>query len=143
MTYQGVSLILTFLFMFDFVTPAPETEEAKALAELTQIDKLSDNALNMFIQQSIIAWRRFWLIGTPPEGKIVQAGTNALKMFQTSGAVQAFIKSLRPDYVELGIPDEYIPVFKEDGSATLTKKEVVPEEIQEVTESTEIQEVTE
>lgn len=46
-------------------------------------------------------------------------------MFQTSAMVQAFIKSLRPDYVELGIPEEYnTPVFAQDGSGTLTRKEV-------------------
>ena len=110
--------------MFDF-TQVPETEEQIALAELKQIDKISDNALDMFTSQSTIAWNRFWKIWVPPEVKIVQAGTNALKMFQTSAMAQAFIKTMRPDYIELWIPDEYnYPVFKEDGSATLTKKEL-------------------
>lgn len=113
--------------MFEF-TQAPVTVEAKALAELLQIDSMSERALDMFIQQSSRPHRLFWHEWVPPEVKIKQAGTNALHMFQVSGAVQAFIKSLRPDYEELGIPEEYdFPVFKADGSGTLTRKNPAPE----------------
>jgi len=46
-------------------------------------------------------------------------------MFQISAMTQAFIKAIRPEHVELGIPDEYNqPIFNEDGSGTITKKVV-------------------
>lgn len=108
--------------MFDF-TQVPETEEAKALAELIQIDTFSERALDMFTQQSKMAWERFWKIGVPPEIKIKEAGTNALKMFQVSGAVQAFIKSLRPEHEELTVPPQWNVEFSQDGSCTITPKE--------------------
>lgn len=47
--------------MFDF-TPVPASEEEIALAELIQIDTISERALDMFVQQSIMAWTRFWKI---------------------------------------------------------------------------------
>jgi hypothetical protein len=52
-------------------------------------------------------------------------------MFQISAMTQAFIKSIKPSHVELGVPEEYNqPVFKEDGTGTITKKEVVQDEVE-------------
>jgi hypothetical protein len=95
------------------------TEEVKAMADLTVMNNHSDFALSQFIEYSTHAYRAFWYGDASPIVKVAMLGTKAQEVFTSSAAAQAFIKSVKPDHIELGIPNGYVITWAEDGSATL------------------------
>ena len=99
------------------ITPTTESLETQKLLE---IDSISSTALENFIRESYNAWYIFWFDGDP----VIKAellGTKALEMFTKSAQAQAFIKLIKPEHEELGIPDGYIMNWNQDGSVVITK----------------------
>ncbi len=111
------------------------TEEYTAVNELQLMQKYSEDALTNFIQMVNIAYNTFWFGEVSPAIKMQMLGTEAIVIFTASAQAQAFIKSQKPDYVELGVPEGFEIEWNEDGSGVIAgelyvepTEEVVPEE---------------
>lgn len=102
--------------MFNITT----TNEYQSIKELQVMEQYSSDALEQFIMYVTNAYNMFWFGETSPKEKIVLLGTEALNVFTKSAQAQAFIKSQKPDYIELGIPNGYTVNWGNNGSATIT-----------------------
>ena len=110
--------------MFDFITASVKTPEQTLREEFVQINNMANMALEWFIRQNAMIYRMFWSQGTSPELKAQFLQENALEMFTKSATTQAFIKSMKPDHVELGVPEDYTTTWSQDGSVVIAKKVV-------------------
>lgn len=54
------------------------------------------------------------------------AGNNAYKLFKDHRTTGLYLKEMIPDFVELGIPEEYEqPIINSDGTVVINKKPVI------------------
>lgn len=104
------------------------TEEYKAINELQLMQQYSEDALTNFIQMVTIAYNTFWFGEISPVTKMQLLGTEALTVFTASAQAQAFIKSQKPDYVELGVPEGFEIVWNGDGSGIINILDLPDEE---------------
>lgn len=99
------------------------TEQLSAMKELQTMDAHSSTAIGYFKEYAQNAYNAFWYGSTSPSLKAELLGTGALEVFTKSAQAQAFIKSVIPDHVELGIPPEYTVAWNQDGSCVITSNQ--------------------
>jgi hypothetical protein len=105
------------------------TEEYKTINELQLMQRYSEDALKSFIEMVNIAYNAFWYGEISPIVKIEKLGTEAINIFTASAQAQAFIKSQKPEYVELGIPEGFEIKWNEDGSGIINILEITENNI--------------
>jgi len=96
-----------------------KTQEEVVGDEITQIENIRNQALNMFTNSAKLTYDLFWFKGSHPNEKAKRLGTNVLTVFTESAQTQAFIKSMTPDYVELQVPPQFQVNWNQDGSCEI------------------------
>jgi len=100
----------------DYIT---KTQDEIAGDELLQIQSLRDQGVINFIGSAQEAYDSFWFKGLHPSIKAKRLGANAVIMFTESAQVQAFIKVLKPDHIELSVPTQFQVNWNADGSCEI------------------------
>lgn len=90
------------------------------------MDTYSADAFDKFKSLSNQAYATFWFGETSPKLKVQMLGTSAIDAFTKSTQAQGFIKLIEPEYVELGVPNGYSVIPKQDGSMEITGEYVDP-----------------
>jgi len=103
------------------------TDENKGTGELSKMDMISNQTLAYFIGGTKRAYDSFWFGEVSPKIKVQLLGTEAISVFTASAQAQAFIKLMKPDYVELTVPNGYEVIWNEDGSAEIIGEYIKPE----------------
>jgi len=92
--------------------------EDMELSRNSSLDQLKGSYINGYI----VFWQN-------PQVYCDIAGTNAYKLFTDHRDTGEYLSKMIPDFVQLGIPDEYeSPIFNKDGTVTITKKILPTEE---------------
>lgn len=101
-----------------------KTTEYKTVEELSRMDILSSQALQVLMRSVAQASRMFWAGEVAPEIKMQVLGTKAIQVFQAQEATENLIQALNPTYKKVGIPEGFEIVWGEDGSGVINRVEL-------------------
>lgn len=97
-----------------------KTQLEIAKEELALIGAIGETGIENLIISVQQGYDRFWYNEkVTPQEFCDLMGNQAYKLFQDHRDAQDFIKSKRPDYVELTIPENYEVTFNQDGTVTI------------------------
>ena len=100
-----------------------KTQQEIVKDEMVEINLVSEAGLLSLIQSNERAYDLFW--NNPkvtPQEFCDLLGNEAYKLFVASSKTQEFIKTIKPDHVELTIPEDKEVEFNKDGTVTITDK---------------------
>lgn len=102
-----------------------KTKDQMIREVIENLSTLGDNAITSLAIQHKTNFDNFWNNPEATPKEICDAlGNEAYKLFINSHATQAFIKSVRPDYEALSVPERYEIVFNKDGTVLIEDKTI-------------------
>lgn len=100
-----------------------KTQLEIAKEELALIGAIGETGIENLVISVQQGYDRFWNNEkVTPQGFCDLMGNSAYKLFKDHSDAQDFIKSKRPDYVALTIPEKWDVQFNENGSVTISEK---------------------